>query len=59
MAITGVKVCLDGQTENVIIVVRKALRRAGKDKIAEQFQRAVVSGDKPMMTVVKQYVEIV
>jgi len=57
MANTGVIVTLnkDDNVGQIITTTVKALRRANKNKAAEEFQREVTSG-KPMMTTIEKYV---
>lgn len=61
MAKTNVKVMLDenDSIRYTITQTVKALRWAGKDKEACEFQRDVVSGRKSVRQVVKDYVILI
>jgi hypothetical protein len=61
MAKTELKVSLDDDKTvgGIVRKVVKALRHAGKGKLAESFQRDVFSNDKGLMAAVQEYVVIV
>ena len=59
---TDIKVALIGEDGNALSIigrVAKALRRAGKNTMAEDFQREAMSGDYDhLLQTVQEYVEV-
>lgn len=58
MAKTDIRIVLrkDEPVTMLLALTTKALRGAGKDKLAEEFQQEACSGSKLFLTVVKEYV---